>query len=47
MAVLHFFRDSDNPAALVAELGDALAPGSFLVISHGTTDGQAPASPRP
>ena len=42
VAVLHFFPDSDNPAALVAELGDALAPGSFLVISHGTTDGQAP-----
>jgi SAM-dependent methyltransferase len=31
VAVLHFFPDSDNPAALVAELGDALAPGSFVV----------------
>ena len=42
VAVLHFFPDSDQPAALVAELRDALAPGSYVVISHGTTDGQAP-----
>ena len=42
VAVLHFFPDSDQPAALVAELRDALAPGSYIVISHGTTDGQAP-----
>jgi SAM-dependent methyltransferase len=41
VAVLHFFPDSDQPAALVAELRDALAPGSCVVISHGTTDGQA------
>lgn len=40
VAVLHFFRDSDDPAALAAELADALAPGSFVVISHGTADGQ-------
>jgi SAM-dependent methyltransferase len=40
VAVLHFFPDSDHPAALVAELRDALAPGSYVVISHGTTDGQ-------
>jgi len=42
VAVLHFFPDSDEPAALVAELREALAPGSYVVISHGTTDGQAP-----
>lgn len=42
VALLHFFPDSDNPAALVGELRAALAPGSFVVISHGTTDGQAP-----
>jgi hypothetical protein len=40
--VLHFFPDSDESAALVGELRDALAPGSYVVISHGTTDGQAP-----
>jgi SAM-dependent methyltransferase len=42
VAILHFFPDSDNPATLVAELADALAPGSLIVISHGTTDGQPP-----
>jgi SAM-dependent methyltransferase len=42
VALLHFFPDSDEPAALVAELREALAPGSYVVISHGTTDGQAP-----
>jgi SAM-dependent methyltransferase len=42
VAILHFFPDSDDPAALVAQLARALAPGSLIVISHGTTDGQAP-----
>ena len=42
VAVLHFFPDSDAPAGLVAELREALVPGSYVVISHGTTDGQAP-----
>jgi SAM-dependent methyltransferase len=43
VAILHFLPDSpDTPAALVAQLRDALAPGSYLVISHGTTDGQPP-----
>ena len=42
MAVLHFIPDADDPAALVAQLRDALAPGSYVVISHATTDGQAP-----
>jgi hypothetical protein len=42
VAILHFFPDSDDPAALVAGLRGALAPGSYVVISHGTTDGQAP-----
>jgi SAM-dependent methyltransferase len=40
VAILHFLPDRDDPAALVAELRDALAPGSYVVISHGTTDGQ-------
>ena len=43
VAVLHFLPDSpDAPAALVAQLRDALAPGSYVVISHGTIDGQPP-----
>jgi hypothetical protein len=40
VAVLHFFPDAGEPAALVAGLRDALAPGSYVVISHATTDGQ-------
>jgi hypothetical protein len=41
VAILHFLLDSDQPTSLVAELREALAPGSYVVISHGTTDGQA------
>jgi len=40
VAVLHFFPDEQDPAGLVAVLRDALAPGSYLVISHGTIDAQ-------
>jgi trans-aconitate methyltransferase len=38
LAVLHFFPDSDRPYEIVARLVDALAPGSYLAISHGTGD---------
>jgi SAM-dependent methyltransferase len=40
VAVLHFVADSDDPAGVVAAYRDAVAPGSFLVVSHATTDGQ-------
>jgi SAM-dependent methyltransferase len=33
-AVLHFVPDDDEAAALVAAYRDALAPGSYLVLSH-------------
>jgi SAM-dependent methyltransferase len=36
VAVLHFIPDEQRPRAIVARLRDALAPGSFLVIAHGT-----------
>ncbi|NUU21496.1 MAG: SAM-dependent methyltransferase, partial [Streptomycetaceae bacterium] len=38
VAVLHFVRDEEAPAALVAELRDALAPGSHVVLSHVSGD---------
>jgi hypothetical protein len=38
MAVLHFIPDSANPAGIIARFREALAPGSYLVISHGTQD---------
>jgi SAM-dependent methyltransferase len=37
-AVLHFIPDSDDPAGIVADLRDALAPGSYLAISHTCRD---------
>lgn len=36
--LLHFVPDTDNPWALVRRYVDALAPGSYLAISHGTSD---------
>jgi S-adenosyl methyltransferase len=38
LAILHFIPDSDDPAGIVATLTSALAPGSYLVISHLTGD---------
>jgi SAM-dependent methyltransferase len=38
--LLHFISDEDNPAALLARYRQALAQGSYLVISHGTADGR-------
>jgi SAM-dependent methyltransferase len=40
--ILHFIPDSDNPAKLVEPLREALAPGSYVIISHATADGQPP-----
>jgi SAM-dependent methyltransferase len=38
VSVLHAIPDQDDPAGLVARLGDALGPGSYVAISHGTAD---------
>jgi SAM-dependent methyltransferase len=34
--VLHFLGDAEDPWQIVATLRDALAPGSYLVLAHGT-----------
>lgn len=34
VSVLHFLTTEDDPAAVVATFRDALAPGSFVAISH-------------
>ncbi|MET9361070.1 SAM-dependent methyltransferase [Streptomyces sp. NPDC006632] len=39
VAVLHFVEDQDDPCAAVAELRDALAPGSLLVLTHASYEG--------
>ncbi len=36
VTVLHFVPDSDDPAGLVGAFATALAPGSYLAISHAT-----------
>jgi SAM-dependent methyltransferase len=37
-AVLHFIPDSDDPAQIIATLRRAMAPGSYLAISHACLD---------
>jgi hypothetical protein len=39
LGLLYFIPDSWNPVDIVARYRDGLPPGSFLAISHGTTDG--------
>ncbi|MFC9585371.1 SAM-dependent methyltransferase [Streptomyces yangpuensis] len=39
VAVLHFLEDSDRPYDAVAELRDALAPGSLLILTHASYEG--------
>ncbi|MFF4578433.1 SAM-dependent methyltransferase [Streptomyces sp. NPDC001373] len=39
VAVLHFLEDTDEPYAAVAELRDALAPGSMLILTHASYEG--------
>jgi hypothetical protein len=38
LAILHFLPAADAPAGIVAALARALAPGSYVVISHLTAD---------
>ncbi|MEU6061353.1 SAM-dependent methyltransferase [Streptomyces sp. NPDC047097] len=39
VAVLHFLEDADEPGRAVAELRDALAPGSLLILTHASYEG--------
>ncbi|MFI1704009.1 SAM-dependent methyltransferase [Streptomyces griseoruber] len=39
VAILHFVEDADDPYAAVAELTEALAPGSVLVLTHASYEG--------
>ncbi|WP_432992295.1 SAM-dependent methyltransferase [Dactylosporangium sp. CA-233914] len=38
VAVLHFLHDDEQVAAVVRRLTGALAPGSYVMLSHGTMD---------
>ncbi|MGH3318571.1 MAG: SAM-dependent methyltransferase [Streptosporangiaceae bacterium] len=37
VSVLHFVPDDADAARIIATIRDAIAPGSYLVLSHGTT----------
>ncbi|MEU0284087.1 SAM-dependent methyltransferase [Streptomyces sp. NPDC052492] len=39
VAILHFVEDADDPYGAVAELREALAPGSMLVLTHAAYEG--------
>ncbi|NGO48061.1 SAM-dependent methyltransferase [Streptomyces ureilyticus] len=39
VAILHFVEDEDDPYEAVAQLRDALAPGSLLVVTHASFEG--------
>ena len=40
VSVVHFLADEDDPWRIVATFGEGLAPGSYLVLSHGTSEGR-------
>jgi SAM-dependent methyltransferase len=40
VALLHFIPDTDDPRGVIGRLRDVLAPGSMLIISHASSDGQ-------
>ncbi|MDV9170510.1 SAM-dependent methyltransferase [Streptomyces sp. W16] len=39
VAILHFVEDADDPYGAVAQLRDALAPGSVLILTHASYEG--------
>ena len=41
-AVLHFVSDADDPQGIVDRYRQAVVPGSYIVLSHGTNDGLPP-----
>ncbi|MHB1820860.1 MAG: SAM-dependent methyltransferase, partial [Streptosporangiaceae bacterium] len=43
-AVLHFVADDDDPAGLMDRYIAALAPGSYVALSHATADKAPPES---
>ncbi len=42
LAIMHFVSDAEGPADIVRQLWDALPSGSFVVITHATSDHLAP-----
>ena len=46
VAVLHAITDAEDPVGIVRRLRDAMAPGSYLVVSHSSAEGLAEVSAR-
>ena len=46
VAVLHAVTDAEDPIGIVTRLRDAMAPGSYLVVSHSSAEGMAEVSAR-
>lgn len=42
VAILHGIPDADDPAGIVAEFVRRLVPGSYVILSHLTREGQPP-----
>jgi S-adenosyl methyltransferase len=42
--VLHFIRDGEDPAGIVAWLRDKIAPGSYIALTHGRSEGRPKAA---
>ncbi|WP_280335640.1 SAM-dependent methyltransferase [Nocardia wallacei] len=38
VSVLHYVMDDEQPAEIIAAVRDRLAPGSYLAITHGSSD---------
>ena len=38
VAIVHFLTDDEDPTRVIATLRDAVAPGSYIALSHGTRD---------
>ena len=47
VAVLHFISEDDDPAGFVGRYRDRLAPGSAVVVSHGSADHDDPVRAAP
>jgi hypothetical protein len=46
VAIMHCIRDEDDPLGIVAALRDAVPSGSYLVLSHPTTDAEPTGMPK-
>ncbi|MFG1879193.1 SAM-dependent methyltransferase [Sphaerisporangium sp. NPDC049003] len=45
LAIIHFIPDGDDPVGIIAAIRDALAPGSYVAISHVAVDERPQAAP--